>query len=133
VDSIVLDTDILIDYANGYAQWIESILERGNPQLVLPTVVIAEFFASQQLENPKEVFIAERTFSFFTKQDLTESIAKLVGTLLRRKSYTPGASIPDLIIAATAISLHAKLATRNRAHFRRIPDLSFFEKPTITK
>lgn len=127
MDSVVFDTDILIDYANGYAQWIESVLKRGRPQLVLPTVVIAEFFASQQLDNPKEVVIAQKTFSFFTKQDLTEPIAQIVGKFLRRKLYLQGASFPDLVIAATAISIDAKLATRNRVHFRGIPDLSFFD------
>lgn len=127
MDSVVLDTDTLIDYANGYARWVEGILESKTPRLILPTIVLAEFYASQQLEDPKEVLIAEKTFLLFTKQDLTESIAKLVGQFLRRKSFTQGASIPDLIIAATAVFLSAPLATRNTAHFKGIPHLTFFQ------
>lgn len=131
--AIVLDTNILIDYVKGYASWIDDILESPNAgsELVLPTIVIAEYFASNALDDKKEVAIVDKTFALFKKQELTEDIAKELGGLLRHKSYPSGASIADLIIAATALCLHAPLATRNNAHFRGIPNLTFFDLITI--
>lgn len=132
--TVVVDTNILIDYANGYAPWLEPLLslEKHKIQLVLPTIVIAEYFTSTALEKKYEVQVADKMFAFFTKQDLTEEIAKVLGTILRRKTYQKGAGMADLIIAATALHLDAKLATRNKDDFAKIPDLLFFE-PEKTK
>lgn len=126
---IVVDTSILIDYANGFAPWLSDTIKAkaGVVQLILPTIVIAEYFAATTLENEYEATVADKTFSFFEKQDLTEDIAKILGTLLRRKNYPPGAGLADLIIAATTIFLNAKLATGNKTDFKDIPDLKFFD------
>ncbi len=126
---IVIDTDILIDYANEFAPWLTDILEAKSStiRLVLPTIVIAEYFTSITLEDEHEKRVAEETFLLFEKQDLIEDIAKVLGRLLRRKTYFQGAGLADLIIAATAIFLDAPLATRNRKHFAKIPDLRFFD------
>lgn len=126
MEAIVLDTDTLIDYSKGYASWIDECVQKGNVRLILPTIVIAEFFASKTLDDPYEIEVAERTFALFARQDLTEPIAKTFGGLLRHKTYPSGVSIPDLIIAATALQLESPLATRNTAHFRGIPGLRFF-------
>lgn len=127
MDKIVLDTDVLIDYAKGYAPWIDVALERDTMRLVLPTIVIAEFFASKTLDDPYQVEVANKTFALFDWQDLTDPIAKTLGALLRHKTYSLGASTADLIIAATALFLHAPLATRNTEHFKSIPGITFFQ------
>ena len=130
---IVVDTNILIDYANGYAVWLGALLslEKRTIQLVLPTIVIAEYFTSTALEKEYEAKIADETFAFFSKQDLTEEVAKVLGSILRRKTYQKGAGLADLIIAATTISLGGQLATRNKADFAKIPGLVFFEPEKV--
>ena len=133
MQNIVIDTNILIDYANGYAEWLDNFIEAINSdtKLILPTIVIAEYFTSIGLEERENAEIADKTFSFFMKQDLNESIAKILGTILRRKTYSPGAGIADLIIASTAIYLDAELATRNRVDFSKIPNLRFFDPKNL--
>lgn len=126
MDRVVLDTDTLIDYSKGYAPWVDTAIQTARIRLVLPTIVIAEFFASQTLDDHYEVEVADKTFALFDRQDLTEPIAKTLGGLLRHKSYPSGASMADLIVATTAVTLHAPLATRNAAHFKGIPGLTFF-------
>ena len=135
VKKIIVDTSILIDYVNGYASWVENIIvaEKKTTQLVLPTIVIAEYFTSTVLEDEKEVKITNETFSLFGRQDLNEDIAKILGAILRRKSYTPGTGLADLIIAATAIFFDVPLATRNRKDFAKIPNLRFFEAEQFNK
>ena len=127
MEAIVLDTDTLIDYSKGYAPWIDDLVQNGSVRLVLPTIVIAEFFASKTLDDPYEVEVADRTFALFSRQDLTEPIAKMLGGLLRHKTYPSGASTADLIIATTALHLDASLATRSTAHFKGISGLRFFD------
>lgn len=125
--TIVLDTNILIDYANGYANWLKDLLISQDIELVLPTIVIAEYFTSSSLENTYEVNVADSMFSSFKKQDLNEEIAKILGMILRRKIYVDSASTADLIIAATVLYLDASLATNNKKDFAKIPKLRFFD------
>jgi predicted nucleic acid-binding protein len=129
VQKIIIDTNILIDYANGYAKWLDDLLNSrsSNAKLILPTIVIAEYFTSTSLENNDDAEIADKTFSLFIKQDLNESIAKILGAIMRRKTYPQGAGVSDLIIASTAIYLDAELATRNKTDFAKIPNLRFFD------
>lgn len=133
MSTVVLDTNILIDYVHGYSPWVKIILKERPQltQLVLPTIVIAEYFASNVFDYAKEEKVADETFSLFSKQDLTLEIAKELGKILRHKTYVPGAGTADLIIAATALSLNAPLATNNKNHFASIPHLHFFDPSTI--
>lgn len=127
MDNLVLDTNILIDHVHGHALWLDEIITKKMFQCILPTIVVAEYHSAQQLESSEGKRAARNYLSTFRIQDLTVSIAETLGTIFRRKTFVSGASISDLIVAATAISLDAKLSTRNRAHFRGIPDLLFFD------
>ncbi len=131
---IVLDTNILIDYVNGYAKWLGECLEarQSDIRLVIPTIVMSEYFTSSVFENEKEISVADKTFAVFQKQGFTEEIAKVLGTILRRKTYVSSAGLADLIIASTAIYLDAQLATRNKADFARIPTLRFFDPKSLS-
>lgn len=125
---VVVDTNTLIDYAHGYAKWLDDLLgfEEQVIELVLPTIVIAEYFTSTALEDEHKIKVADKTFALFTKQDLNEEIAKILGGILRHKSYPASAGLADLIVASTTIYLNAELATSNKKDFAKIPDLKFF-------
>lgn len=131
MNKIVVDTSILIDYVNGYAPWLDKILipRLKIANVILPTIVIAEYFTSTALEEEKEVKIAKQTFSLFQIQDLTQDIAQTLGVILRHKNYPSGTSLADLIVAATAISLDASLATRDKRDFDNILNLRIFAPP----
>lgn len=125
--TIVLDTNILIDNVHGFATWVDDFLKRGEEfQLVVPTIVVAEYLTAQETEIETGYESSKSYLSTFKICDLTSEIAEVLGRVLRRKSYVLGASLADLIVAATAIYLDAELATRNKAHFAKIPDLRFF-------
>lgn len=130
--TIVLDTNILIDYAHGYAPWLNLLL-KSDFKVVISTIVVAEYLQAPSLKKKIEAKSAERTFGLFEKQDLTEEIARILGKMLREKEYPPGADLVDLIIASTALFLDAPLATRNKLHFRGIPGLRFFDPKEIKK
>ena len=126
---IVLDTNILIDHVHGHAGWLDGYLQKGEKfLLIIPTVVIAEFFTASEEEAKEGKEKSQKYFSLFKIQDLTYPIADILGSILRRKTYLPGVSLADLIIAATAIYLDGELATRNRKDFKNIPGLRLFKE-----
>lgn len=128
--TIVLDTNILIDYTHGYVPWLNLLL-KSDSRVVISTIVVAEYLQAPSLDKKLEAKLTERTFGLFTKQDLTEEIAKILGRMLRKKKYPPGADLMDLIVASTALFLDAPLATRNKLHFKGIPSLRFFDPKEI--
>lgn len=125
--AIVLDTNILIDYIKGFAPWVDNFFDENDVKLVIPTIVIAEYLNDKKVETKLGAEESKKFLSWFEKQDLNEEIAHILGRILRRKTFVVSAGLADLIIAATTIHLDAKLATRNKADFAKIPDLAFFE------
>ncbi len=125
---VVIDTDILVDFEHAKALWLSEILD-GKRKLipVLPTIVVSEYWASQRISKPDAQKSAEELLAVFRKQNFTEDIAKVMGELMRFKSYPSGASVSDLIVASTALYLDTPLATRNLSHYQGIANLKFFK------
>jgi len=130
--TIILDTNILIDNVHGFAKWVDHLLnQQKGYQLVVPTIVVAEYFTSQETETPSGYLQSKNYFALFKSVNFTFEIAEILGKILRRKTYTPSANTADLIIAATTIYFNAELATRNKDDFAKIPNLHFFEPKDI--
>lgn len=133
MNTIVLDTNVLIDHVHGFAHWLDPLLEDSeHNKLIVPTIVIAEYLTTQNAETTEGLKKSNEFLNTFLKQDLTEPIAQVLGILLRRKTYVPGASMGDLIIASTALYLDVPLATTNSRDFARIPHLRFFDPKRFT-
>lgn len=127
--TIVVDTNILIDNVHGFAPWLNTLIKKNKEfKLIVPTIVVAEYFTAQELETKVGKERAQSYFWTFSVVDLTFEIAEILGELLRRKTYPKGADMADLIIASTAIYLDAELATRNKNDFVHIPNLRFFDE-----
>ncbi len=132
MNKIVLDTNILIDSAHGYAPWVRRVVDKSEKLfVVIPTIVIAEYLTAEEhnikIHNEK----SKEFLQLFNIQDLTSDIAQVLGTILRRKTHLISASMADLIIAATTIYLGAELATRNKKDFAKIPGLRFFDPKSL--
>ncbi len=131
--TIVLDTNVLIDNVNGYAKWLDHLLQEPERfSLIVPTIAIAEYLASQEHEADKGKEKSYKYLTAFKIQDLNFSIAEILGKILRRKTYVSSAGLADLIIASTSIYLDASLATRNKKAFAIIPGLRFFDPKNLT-
>lgn len=126
--TLVLDTNILIDHVHGFARWLDDLLTDPAYRLVIPTIVVAEYLTAQEIGAPLGRKTSINYLTIFIKQDLNFDIAEILGTILRKRTYPPQADLSDLIIAATSIYLKAKLATRNKSHFTKIPKLNFFKQ-----
>lgn len=126
--TIILDTNVLIDHVHGFALWLDSLLKVNTGYtFIVPTIVISEYLTAQEIDTKEGKEKSEKYLAFYKTQDLNTEIAYILGQILRRKSYPPGADLGDLIIASTALYLNAELATNNKSHFNKIPNLKFFD------
>ncbi|MBI5620619.1 PIN domain-containing protein [Candidatus Gottesmanbacteria bacterium] len=121
--SIFVDTDIIIDYSKGHSRFLETLLagqERGDMELFINPVVVAEFMTDRSLRDEKKRSQAAEFLQFFSLKDVTKFIGVLAGELLREGQT---AFLGDAMIAATCVINKFQLATRNIKHFKTVPSL----------
>lgn len=123
---VVLDSDIIIDFTRGASDLIKLLITQVNERkirLFIPSVVVSELIAGQETKGNKELTRLEKLISRFEFVAADYQISKIVGLLMR--DY-PRLDLADAIVAATTLSLNAKLATRNTKDFQDIKELKFY-------
>lgn len=118
--SILLDTNILIDYARrlpAAVAWLKSLPEP--PQMSAVSLLELHVGARSQREEREIEAICAPLVSLA----VTSEIAKQAGSYLRHFALSHGIDIPDAIIAATAEHHGLRLATLNIKHFPMFPKL----------
>lgn len=124
--NIVVDSSVIIDYIRAGVGDLPGLLDSagtGEIKLLVPTVVILELWSGKSMESVKNRRRVDLILSTAERINLTETIAKNVGTLLREKQVGGGF---DAVIAVSALESKAYLATGNRRHFSRVMGLKLF-------
>lgn len=124
--SILVDTDILIDFLRGHKKAIRFIDEYSS-QIILSPIVVAELYAG--VKGTDELSVLENFLSLFHVVPLTSEIAKLGGLYRRDFGKSHGVGLADAILAATAKVEKAELKTLNVKHYPMFSGL----KPTYKK
>ncbi len=125
------DTNILINALNrkrGHRELLNQFVSQGH-RLGCCTVVLAELFSGIQRADLAKV---EQFVSMLTWYAATPAIARRAGQLrfdYARKGVS--LSLPDMLIAATALEHGLTLITENRKHFP-MPELSLYPFPGNT-
>lgn len=123
---VLVDTDVLIDYSKGFAGILEELFEKQTKvqvELLVNPVIIAEFYTDKKLKNKRRREKVGEFLRFFKIVNISGKTGSLAGELLRENRVP---FLGDALIAATAITEKLKLATRNKKHFRNVPDLEFY-------
>lgn len=121
-----MDTSVIIEFARGHGERLKKFLqqqEQGKLQLVVPSVVIFEFYSGLSLKKPDIQDKSDLLFSKFKVADVNEEIAKIAARLNRENELYKQVGAVDLLVAATTFYLSADLATENKKDFKPIPDL----------
>ncbi len=107
---LLVDTDVFVDHLRGHRALVP-----GRNRIFYSVITRAELFAGRGAEeDPIHTLLAP-----FLEVDVSRAIAEAGGRLRREVSI----SLPDAIIAATALQGEMSLLTRNRHEFDRVPGL----------
>lgn len=127
MQKVVLDADVIIDYTRNANLVLEILLEKNYQReikLFAPSVVVSELMTGQDTRKAEKLEKLRRFFKKVEFVPLTYDLAEQAGFLLRDQRNL---KLADAIVAATCLSLNAKLATRNIKDFAGIDGLRFFK------
>lgn len=119
---ILVDTDVLIAHLRGLPEardWIQSA--RTEAPLAVSVVSVVELTGGMRTAERREVWAL---LSVLRTEPVTEVVARRAGEYMRefRRSHS-AIGVADYLIAATAATQGARLATLNIRHFPMFPDL----------
>jgi predicted nucleic acid-binding protein len=124
--SILIDTDVLVDYFRGYIKSV-TFINTYSSRIILSSIVVAELYAG--VKGDEEQTVLENFVSLFRVMPVTTEIAKAGGFYKRDYGKSHGVGLADAIIAATAEAEKAELKTLNIKHYPMIKGL----KPAYKK
>ena len=119
----LLDTGVIIRHLRGRRQVTKMLRVLGKSnRLSISVITRIEVRAGMQSD---EQYATQKLLSRFITYSVDRDIADSAGDIIRigRHRGLP-LSVPDAIIAATAIRHHLILVTLNVKHFKEIPGLS---------
>jgi predicted nucleic acid-binding protein len=121
---ILCDTNILIEFYKANPTVIQTLQHIGSVHIAVSVITKAELFYGAR--DKQELAKIERHLSFCRCYRLNDSISVLFIELMNRYSLSHKVSIPDMLIAATAINNELELYTLNTKDFKFIPELKLY-------
>lgn len=121
---ILCDTNIFIEYYKNNTQIIQALKEIGSNDIAVSVITKAELFCGAR--NKQELAVIERNLSFCYCYELDIEVSRVFAELIKTYTLSHGASIPDMLIAATAIVHDIPLFTLNIKDFRFIPAIQLY-------
>jgi predicted nucleic acid-binding protein len=118
--SLILDTDVLIDFFRGFEKAV-NLVNTNASCIALSTITVAELYAGVRGES--ELHVLENFISLFRIIPVTSDIARAGGFYKRDYGKSHGVGLADAIIAATCEAENADLKTLNVKHYPMIKGL----------
>jgi tRNA(fMet)-specific endonuclease VapC len=119
---VILDTCILIEIQRGNQQIIDRVYDFERSDLCITPIVIAEFYRGSR--NKAEFIKCRKLVNKFRVLALDQNVAMVFGEFFEQYSISHRPSIPDMLIAATAIHYNVSLYTLNVKDFNFIKEIS---------
>ncbi len=121
MEKVVLDTNILIEILKGNSTIIER-LEESDFIFYISSVTVMELYYGAY--NKKELLKLQKFVKLFNILELNEEVSKISTELIFTYAKSHNLSIPDSLIASSAIENDFKLLTLNLKDFRYINGLA---------
>lgn len=123
--TVLVDSDILIEISRGkdsaiISEWLK--LGASDARILCTPVNVAELWAGAR---PAEHDGLRALFDALIPVLIDAGIGRRAGDYLRRYQKSHALELGDALIAACAITMEAKLWTRNRKHYP-MKEVSFF-------
>lgn len=122
---ILCDTNILIEFYKNNPQIVQELRQIGQAQLAVSPVTHAELYFGAL--NKTELKKISQHLSLLSQVPLDVSISQSFLQLMETYSLSHKLSLPDALIAATALVHNVQLYTLNVKDFRFIPNLILYQ------
>jgi predicted nucleic acid-binding protein len=127
-DSVIIDTDILIDAGRGVTDAVKCLSEIKRRSLSAVSIITyMELIVG--CRNKQELIQLDRFMSRFQVIKLNDRISDIGSDLLHKYRLSHGLLIPDALIAATAIFVGSFLVSKNYRDYRFIEKLNMLPYP----
>lgn len=121
---ILCDTNILIEFYRGRADVIETLSAVGVSNLAISVITVGELYFGAR--DKRELKKLRENLSLLQQIPIDEEISKLHIELLEKYSLSHRVSIPDALIAASALRYSIPLYTLNTKDFHYISGLDLY-------
>lgn len=121
---ILCDTNILIEFYKNNLQIVQSLQKIGANALAISAITQAEIYFGAL--NKRELRAIKRHLSLLHIYPLDTVISSQFVALMEAYSLSHKLTIPDAIVAATALVYGLELYTLNLKDFRFIPGLTLY-------
>ena len=118
--SILLDTDILVDFFRGQSKAV-AFINAHSARIILSSIVVAELYAG--VKGDAEQAALDNFVSLFRVVPVSGEIAKAGGLYKRDYGKSYGVGLADAILAATVEAENAELKTLNTKHYPMLKGL----------
>ena len=125
---ILCDTNILIDFYKNRSDIVGELHQIGYQQLAISSITQAELYFGAL--NKNELQQIRGQLSLLERIPVTESISDRFVGLMEDYSLSHKLTIPDGLIAATALIHSYKLYTLNTRDFHYLPGLRLYKPLT---
>lgn len=122
---ILCDTNILIEVYRGNGLIIKEVVKIGEQNIAISDVTCAELLYGAR--NKEELKILKRDINKLTCIPINSQISNLSVQLVDKYSLSHKLSLPDALIAATAIVYGIKLFTLNQKDFKYIKQVKLLD------
>ena len=121
---ILCDTNILIEFYKGRAEVIETLSAVGISNLAVSVVTVGELYYGAR--DKRELRSLCEHLALLRQLLIDTDISVLFLGFLEKYSLSHKLSVPDALIAATAVRHSIPLYTKNIKDFRYLPGLTFY-------
>lgn len=118
---ILCDTNILIEFYKGNSDIVNELERVGLTDLAISVISAGELYFGAR--DKRELRKIQKNLSLLNQISLDSDISERFLALLNNYALSHRLSIPDALIAASALSQNLPLYTLNIKDFQFIPDL----------
>ena len=125
---ILCDTNIIVEFYKNTSEIIEELRHIGQQQLAISAITHAELYFGAI--NKTELKKIKQHLKLLNLIPLDDAISKEFLGLMERYSLSHKLTIPDALIASTALIYREKLYTLNVKDFRFVSGLMLYQPVT---
>jgi predicted nucleic acid-binding protein len=122
---VLCDTNILIHFFANRTDTVERMKRIGTQNVLLSAITVAELY--QGMGNKKELQSMKKNIKFYDVIHIDTRISEKMTALIHDYKLSHGLTIPDALIAATALVYNIPLFTYNTRDFAFIPNILLYE------